>query len=171
MGFSAREAFAEKTAAGYEDTPMAKLMLELYKNENKNISLGAMLLSVELYSTYNLEKFLRTSVDKNDIRWINCIKLYVISKFTFDDDDIKAFIESFPDDRENFWALIKFESSVTRHPHSKILSHLISYTKTDASIYNNPELKNLALNKIHKIIPLADGWVSESIESQLYDKE
>jgi hypothetical protein len=171
IGFSAEETFAEKTAARFEDTPMAKLMLELYKNKNKDISLGAMLLSVELYSTHNLEKFLRMSIDKNDTKWINCIKLYVISKFTFDDDDVKAFIEAFPDDRKNFWTLINFESNVTRHPHSKMISHLISYAKIDTSVYKNAELKNLAVSKVHKIIPLADGWVSESIESQLCDKE
>lgn len=164
--------FAEKAIGAVEDPPMAKLFLELYKSQDKNISYGAMLLSVEMYHTPNLEKFLRASINDSDTPMEKCIKLYTLSKFTHEYSDMKAFIESFPDTEEDFWALIHFECTVTPCPHSKMLKYLISFINMDYAVINEKDiaLKNLAKKKMEKIHSLSDGWVSESIEYFLNTK-
>ena len=155
-----------------KEPPITALFLELYKSNDKNISLGSMLLSIEMSNTISLEKFLRASVNNKNTQVERCIKLYTISKFASDYSDMKNFIASFPDDKDNFVALISFECSVTRCPHSNMLKYLIDFVNMDYEVINNTdiELKKMARKKIDKIIPLSDGWVSESIDSLLHDK-
>ncbi|MDR2574572.1 MAG: hypothetical protein LBC94_09595 [Desulfovibrio sp.] len=161
VGFQKTQAYGSQIAG---TMPIAKSVLELYKNEDKNISLGAMLLSVDIFDYQELEKYLRNNVNENDEKWIKCIKLYTISKYTFDEYDSKLFIESFPDDKENFWKLINFECTVTRCPGSNIISHLINYVKTK----NAPDIQYSASYKLNKVLENADGWVGDFVESQLH---
>lgn len=155
-----------------EDPPMVKLFLELYKSKDKNISLGSMLLSINMYNSKNLENFLKASIKDEDSPAEKCIKLYTLSKLTADYSDMKNFIESFPDNSENFWELINFECKVTRCPHSSMLRELIDFANMDYEVINEKdiELQNIANKKLKQIIPLADGWVSESIHALLHNK-
>jgi hypothetical protein len=137
--------------------------IELFRNEDLNISLGAMLISIDINDYKNLEKYVRNTINENDEKWIRCIKLFVISRYTFEDIDAINFIKSIPDDKENFQKLIEFESSVLRHPGSHILSHLIYYAKK----IKRPAMSKVANKKIKRILPLSDGWVGDFLDSRI----
>jgi hypothetical protein len=153
-----------KPALGGQATvsPIAKSMLELCQSQDINTSLGAMLLSVDIYDNEELEKYIRSKIADSDEKWITCIKLYTISRYTLEEEDARRFIDSFPDDVENFWKLIDFECSVTRYPGSNILSHLIYYTRNHRS-----SIHKMALQKAHTALKLADGWVADFIDTGL----
>ena len=123
-----------------------------------------MLISIDINDYRELEKYVRSTIKQDDEKWITCIKLFVISRYTFDDDDAIYFIKSIPDDIENFQKLIEFESSILRHPGSHILSHLIYYTDKRLK---RQKLKEMAYNKIKNILPLADGWVAEFLDGKI----
>lgn len=135
--------------------------IELFRNDDIDISFGAMLISIDINNYKELEKYIRSTLKENDEKWATCIKLFVISRYTFEDDDAIYFIKSIPDDKENFEKLITFESSVLRHPGSHILSHLIYYTDKELQ---KPSINEIANKKIRNILPLADGWVGEFLE-------
>lgn len=142
-----------------EPSPIVKKLLEHMRSGDQKLSLGAMLISVDVNDYRYLEPYVRGSLKDNDEPWIKAVRLYTISKYTLDDDDAMRFIQSVPEDKENFWKLIEFESGVTRHPGSKILDHLLYY----ARLYQKRELCSAAVDKLDKIQPVADGWVGEYI--------
>jgi hypothetical protein len=158
VAFPVKQAFGGRTEA----SPIAKSMLELCKSQDIDVSLGAMLLSVDIYDNEELEKYIRSKLDDADEKWVTCIKLYTISKYTLEEDDAKMFIDSFPADYENFWKLIDFECSVTRYPGSNILSHLIYYAGNEKL-----SVHKMALQKATAAIKLADGWVADFLDGVL----
>jgi hypothetical protein len=142
---------------------LVEIFIELFKNEDQAVSLGAMLVSIDINDYHELEKYVRSTIKEKDEKWIRCIKLFVISRYTWEDVDAVYFIESIPEDAESFRKLIDFESSVLRHPCSHILSHLMDYA--DKRIKRpHARIHEMAKKKIIKIEPLSDGWVGECLE-------
>ena len=140
-------------------SPVADILLEQMKAKDRTISLGFMLLSTEAHDNRKLEAYVRSTLDERDPAWVTAIKLYTISQYTFSDEDAAHFIASIPQDKAGFDSLICFESSITRHPGSKILAYLLEIARNAAK----PELQTLAVDKLDRIQPLADGWVGDFI--------
>ena len=140
-------------------TPLVGSLLELMQSNDQEVSLGFMLLSVDMYDNAKLEKYIRENLNKNDPSWVTAIKMYTISQYTLSDEDSEGFITSIPHDKENFTKMITFESKITRHPGSKMLTCLLTLARNDAK----PELQTMAIDKLDRIRPLADGWVGDFI--------
>jgi hypothetical protein len=158
MVFQAKQVFCKD-----ELSPIAKTIFELYNHSDNNIRLGAMLLCSELKYYSDIENYLRVLLSDRDERWIRCIKSFALSRYTYKIEDIKQFIEFFPDDKENFEKLLDFESNVIRLPYSPTISHLVDFAK----YRHKNELQDIALTKINKIRKISDGWVGEFIHDRL----
>ncbi len=154
--------FGNAADAGPKTAPIATAVLELMQHQDKNVSLGAMLISTDIYDNADLEKYVRSSLKAADPAWEAAIKWYVLSRYTLSDEDTKNFIAAIPQDKDNFSRLISFESSVTRHPGSKILTSLLGLARNSG----NPELQSLAVDKLDRVRSVADGWVADSIRPQ-----
>jgi hypothetical protein len=155
---------AGHTGTAQKQHIIVEKFIELFNHEDVNISLGAMLVSIDIKDYMNLEKYIRNIIKEDDEKWITCVKLFVISRYTFEDNDAINFIKSIPDDRKNFQKLIEFESSILRHPGSHILSHLIYYTDNKLK---KPIIREIANTKIKNILPLSDGWVGDFLDSRI----
>lgn len=128
--------------------------------EDQELSLGAMLISVDINNTEKLEWSVREGLREDDPSWVKAIKTYTLSCYTNFESDTAAFIRSIPEDKENFQKLIEFECTVTRCPTSKILNRLMSYAQRDTG----QPLQKLAMEKLKAIRLVADGWVADSID-------
>jgi hypothetical protein len=137
--------------------PIVENLLALMKSGDRQVSLGAMLLSGDVYDSWRLEPYVRGSLSDKDEAWVRAVKAYTLSRYTLSVEDAAAFLDAMLLDQENFNQLIDFECSVMRHPGSGILGYLMDLSRRT----NAPELAEKAESVIRKIHPLTDGWVAD----------
>jgi hypothetical protein len=137
--------------------PIVENLLVLMKSSNQQVSLGAMLLSGDVYDSWRLDPYVRGSLNDKNEAWVHAVKTYTLSRYTLSDEDAVIFLNAMLLDQENFNKLIDFECSVMRHPGSRILGYLMDLSRRT----NAPDVAEKAKSVIQKIYPLTDGWVAD----------
>lgn len=140
---------------------LSEAVLELYKNSNKEVSLGAMLISQRLYDDELLAGYIHKQRNDADPLWIKTIQNYALNHFSQRESSLMMrFISEFPVTKQELNLLTEFEANTFTTVQSKPLEYLIELA-SDRDL----AIKNAAKEKLITIKGLADGWVANQLSN------
>lgn len=143
-------------AKGHE---LSEKMLELFKDKNRNVSLGAMLIAAPVSDNEKLIEYVRWSLKKSDPAPDRLVKLYYLARTAMEKDEPLAFIKAFPEDPEKFNEVLAFDASLTRTVNGLMAIYLVELTEC----YVNAELREAARAKVERLraVQMLSGWSAE----------
>lgn len=146
-------------AAPAAASPLSDKMLELFKDKNPDVSLGAMLIAPPVGDNAELIKYVRWSLKRGESATARLVKLYYLASTGFGSEDALAFVKEFPEDPEKFNAVLAFDSSLTRTVSGVMVEYLVSLTECN----NNQDVRAEARDKVERLrmVQLISGWSAE----------
>lgn len=143
-------------AKGHE---LSDKMLQLFKDNSRNVRLGAMLIADPVSDNEKLIEYVRLSLQNNEPTPDHLIKLYYLARTGMGNEDPLAFIKAFPEEPEKFNEVLAFDASLTRTVSGLMVIYLVELT--DCHVHK--DLRKAARAKVDRLqaVQLLSGWSAE----------
>lgn len=130
---------------------LADKLLELFKDPNEQVSLGAMLISPRVSDAGKLIAYVRSVQKPADKPYVRAVKQYFLAMAIYEEEERIAFINSYPEDPEAYAKTIDFDMGLTNSLGGLMIQELLTETSCDTlrSVRKVAREKILRLCKTH----------------------
>lgn len=138
-------------------------MLELFKDPDENVSLGAMLISDQIAHDDCLVQYVIASRSPKDSVRARTVKNYYLAVTRYFDGPGKGyartFIDEFPEDPKEFADVLAFDASLTRTVAGRMIMEVVDGT----DCRHTPSYRRAARAKVERLRVTQDkaGWAAE----------
>ena len=143
-------------ARGHE---LSESMLRLFKDPDRRVSLGAMLIAYPVSDNDKMIEYARSSLKKNGPALERAVKSYYLARATYEPANILNFIAAFPEDPQDYVALLAFDASLTNTVSGMMIQYLLSLTEC----VERKEIREAARAKAGRLreTHYQSGWAAE----------